>query len=85
MLNNHHQEKHHGMRRSMSNFQMIITGIWSKPTERQSAEGVFISKQLDQRDKRRISGLAQPIILNSHKEFNQPGFIREKICRNDYD
>ena len=58
------------------NWSMELTGVWPLPGHRQASEGLQISDKISARDKlAKMKNSAQYSILNSKKEFRQPGAI----------
>ena len=63
-------------------FHMEVIESHRSNLSRQIHEGQLISHQLGLRDKEMRQGLGQPrMILNSKKEFNQPGLIAPRITK----
>ena len=81
----HHLEHHGKERKQLNNFTFKVTGHYNMPCERQSAEGILISQRLKDRDKSMFSKPnAAHIILNSRRQFHQPGMMRQTIRKDDY-
>ena len=85
----HHKMHHKNMKKSTNNFKMVLTGNYKTPTERQTSEGVQISNLIKERDRKlKISSdrtNPEIIILNSKNQFHQPGIIRTKTMKNNYE
>ena len=80
-----HAVKHHGGQQhqlGIDDFHMEVIESHRSNLSRQIHEGQLISHQLGLRDKEMRQGLGQPrMILNSKKEFNQPGLIAPRVTK----
>ena len=71
VLYNHQQEMHPDVEMQMSDFVMNLEGSYRLPIQRQSREGVNLSRIIKARD----MGI-DINVLNSKMEFMQPGVIK---------
>ena len=67
----HQQEHHPELKMTMKDFRMTVEGSFSRPLLRQSMEGVSLARAIKVRD----SVAPEILIMNSKKEFMQPGVI----------
>ena len=65
----------------IEDFQMKVTGQYRSSLSRQIAEGIFISKKIQDRNKTRDGRT----VLNSQKQFFQPGIIRPSPSQIEYE
>ena len=70
----HNQEIHPNIQMTARDWRMKVSGIHRRPLLRLCSEGVAISGAIEERDRG-----ANMVILNSKKEFNQPGTISQKF------
>ena len=70
VLYSHNLEHHPEKRMQMSDFRMTVVDQYSRPILRQSHEGLSIAHSIRERDEG-----ARVVLLNSKKEFYQPGII----------
>ena len=75
-LYSHNLEMHPDVQMKAQDWKMKVTGIYPRPLLRLCSEGVAISGALGERDKG-----AKVVVINSKKEFNQPGTIAQKFAK----
>ena len=71
----HNAQEHPNLNMTMNDWRMAVTGVYSRPILRQCREGLSITRALEERELG-----AKVELLNSKKEFIQPGTIRQKFA-----
>ena len=66
---------------------MTLTGSYKGPLRRQTAEGCQITQSIKDRENvKNINSKTQKItILNSKNQFYQPGIVRTRVTKDEYD
>ena len=73
-LYSHNIEMHPDEQMVPRDWKMRVTGTYPRPLLRLCSEGVAITRALEERDQG-----AKVVVINSKKEFNQPGTIVQKF------
>ena len=74
LLYSHNIEMHPDEQMVPRDWKMRVTGTYPRPLLRLCSEGVAITRALEERDQG-----AKVVVINSKKEFNQPGTIVQKF------
>ena len=79
VLHEHKEEFHKDEQMTEDDFKMKITGRYHSSLARQTSEALQIAAQIKMRDKlKREKSQKRILVLNSKKQFHQPGVIRSK-------
>ena len=82
VLFEHNMEVHPELELAPNAFKMDLTGRHSTCLSRQSSEGIEIANKIRERDKFRDK--KKIIIMNSKRQFHQPGLLVPKISHIEY-
>ena len=78
VLFNHNREAHVGVKLGPRDFSMRVTGRFTSSLFRQVSEATQIADQVDKRNKEVREGREARTVMNSAREFRQPGIIRAR-------
>ena len=80
-------ESHNSHQLSLDNLKMKLTGTYKGPLRRQTAEGCQISQTIKDRENinNRHSETQKIKIFNSKNQFYQPGIVRTRVSKDEYE